>query len=135
MTDAIARHAFITHRLQQVTCISLVILILLCVHWEIWLAPLKPGGTWLAAKALPLFLLLPGLFKGRRYTYQVATLVALLYLLEGSVRAASDTGVSQWLGWLETLLALVFFLCATFYARLSAPGRKSGSTAGATHLE
>jgi uncharacterized membrane protein len=135
MTDARAPYTLITHRLQQASCISLIILILLCVHWEIWLAPLRPGGTWLAAKALPLFFLLPGLFKGHRYTYQVATLVALLYLLEGSARAASDTGISQWLGGVETLLALLFFLCAAFYARLSAPGRQLDNTTDKTPPE
>ena len=34
-------------------CASLVALIFLCLAWEIFLAPLKPGGSWLALKALP----------------------------------------------------------------------------------
>ena len=43
--------------------------------------------------------------------------------MEGSVRATSDTGPSQWLALLETLLALVFFASVVAYARLSAPSR------------
>ena len=33
---------------------SLAALILLCLAWELWLAPLRPGGSYLALKALPL---------------------------------------------------------------------------------
>jgi uncharacterized membrane protein len=111
------------HRLRPVACVSLMALILLCLLWELWLAPLRPDNLWLAAKAFPLFLILPGLFRGRRYTYQVASLLAMPYLLEGSVRAASDAGLSRWLGLAETLLTLVFFFSVVFYARLNAPAR------------
>ncbi|MGE8376506.1 MAG: DUF2069 domain-containing protein, partial [Diaphorobacter nitroreducens] len=30
---------------------SLAALIVLCLAWELWLAPLRPGGSWLAIKA------------------------------------------------------------------------------------
>ena len=33
---------------------SLLALIALCLAWELVLAPLRPGGSWLALKALPL---------------------------------------------------------------------------------
>ncbi|WP_303784646.1 DUF2069 domain-containing protein [Azovibrio restrictus] len=110
-------------RLQLAASASLIALIFLCLLWELWLAPLQPGGTWMAAKAFPLLLPLFGILKGRRYTYQWSSLLALLYLMEGSVRATSDTGPSQWLALLETLLALVFFASVVAYARLSAPSR------------
>lgn len=118
-------------RLQLAACASLIALIFLCLLWELWLAPLKPGGSWMAAKAFPLLLPLFGILNGRRYSYQVSSLLALLYLLEGSVRATSDTGPSQWLALAETLLALVFFCSVVAYARLSAPSRnKSASPSG-----
>lgn len=110
-------------RLQLAASASLIALIFLCLLWELWLAPLKPGGSWMAAKAFPLLLPLFGILKGRRYTYQWCSMLALAYLMEGSVRATSDTGPSQWLAVIETLLALVFFVSVVAYARLSAPSR------------
>ncbi|MDR3322723.1 MAG: DUF2069 domain-containing protein [Zoogloeaceae bacterium] len=118
-------------RLRWMACASLLALLFLCPVWELWLAPLQPGGTWLAAKGVPLLFIAVGIFRGRRYTYQVASLVALLYLLEGSVRVASDRGLTQQLAGLETLLALVFFFSVAFYARLSAPGRQKTDSSAA----
>lgn len=115
-------------RLQLAASASLIALIFLCLLWELWLAPLKPGGSWMAAKAFPLLLPLFGILNGRRYSYQVSSLLALLYLLEGSVRATSDTEPSQWLALAETLLALVFFCSVVAYARLSAPSRNKSAS-------
>ena len=56
--------------LQLTASTSLIALIFLCVAWELWLAPLRPGGSWLVLKALPLLAPLMGILKGRRYTYQ-----------------------------------------------------------------
>jgi len=99
--------------------ISLIALIFLCLAWESILAPLKPGGSLLMLKALPLLLPLFGILKGRRYTYQWAGMLILLYFTEGVVRAWSDTGVSSQLALIEVLLSLLFFLCAIFYAKLT----------------
>ncbi|MCX8146194.1 MAG: DUF2069 domain-containing protein [Azovibrio sp.] len=115
-------------RLQLAASASLIALIFLCLLWELWLAPLKPGGSWMAAKAFPLLIPLFGILKGRRYTYQWSSMLALLYLLEGSVRATSDSGLSQALAGLETLLALMFFASVVSYARLSAPSRQKPAT-------
>jgi uncharacterized membrane protein len=94
---------------------SLLALILLSILWELWLAPLHPGGSWLVLKTLPLMLPVRGVFKGRRYTYQWSSMLILLYFIEGIVRMLS--GLAR----IETGLALVFFLAAMFYAKLSAP--------------
>ena len=45
---------------------SLIALILVCLAWEGWLAPLKPEGSMLILKALPLLLPLFGILKGHR---------------------------------------------------------------------
>ncbi|TRZ56283.1 MAG: DUF2069 domain-containing protein [Rhodocyclaceae bacterium] len=100
---------------------SLIALITLNLAWELWLAPLRPGGSMLALKALPLLLPLFGILRGRRYTYQWAAMMILLYLTEGVVRGVTDSGATQLLAGLETLLALVFFISAVLYARRSAP--------------
>jgi uncharacterized membrane protein len=70
-------------------------------------------------KALPLLAPLLGILNGRRYTYQWASMLILAYLAEGVMRAVSDSGMAAALALAEVLLALVFFGCAVFYARLS----------------
>ena len=108
-----------TKNLQLGASLSLIALILLCVAWESVLAPLKPSGSLLILKAVPLLLPLFGILKGRRYTYQWASMFILLYFTEGVVRAWSDTGLSAKLALIEVVLSLIFFICAIFYAKLT----------------
>jgi uncharacterized membrane protein len=95
--------------------IALVVLIALCIAWEWWLAPLRAGGSLLVLKAVPLLLALPGVWRKRLYTLQWASMLSLLYLMEGIVRGMSDRGLSARLGWCEALLAAGFFVCALAY--------------------
>lgn len=107
-------------RALHVMCVaSLLALIGLCLAWEIWLAPLRAGGSWLVLKAVPLLLPLRGVLAGRRRTFQWASMFILAYLAEGLVRAVSDRGLSAWLAGCQAGLAIVFFACAIAYARLS----------------
>lgn len=104
-------------------CISLIALIFLCLAWELRLAPVQPGGSWLVLKCVPLLAPLFGILHGRRYTYQWASMLILLYFTEGIVRATSETGASQWLAAAEVALSLVFFGSAIGYVRrLRQPG-------------
>ncbi|HQS82914.1 MAG TPA: DUF2069 domain-containing protein [Thiobacillus sp.] len=115
-----------TFLLQHIASASLIALIFLCVAWELWLAPLRPGGSTLVFKALPLLLPLMGILKGRRYTYQWAPMLVLAYFTEGVVRAWSDLGsVSAWLAGGEVVLSVVFFFAAIYYAKFSAPSRQA----------
>lgn len=98
---------------------SLIALIMVCLAWEGWLAPLRPGGSLLILKAVPLLLPLYGIIHGRRYTYQWASMFILLYFTEGTVRAWADGGVAAQLALVEVLLSVTFFTAAIFYARLS----------------
>jgi uncharacterized membrane protein len=102
-----------------VAAASLAALIVLCVAWELWLAPLRPGGSLAALKALPLSLPLAGIFSGKRYTYQWSSMLILAYFTEGVMRAWSETGVSRSLALAEIALSLVFFAAAVSYARLT----------------
>lgn len=87
----------------------LILLILLCVAWEMWLAPLRPGGSWLVLKALPLLFAMRGILHGRRYTYQWTSLLCLPYLGEGLARATSDPGVSRYYAAIEVVLVVALF--------------------------
>lgn len=77
----------------------------------------------LALKAIPLLLPLFGILRGSRYTHQWTSMLSLVYLTEGLVRALSDSGVSQALAIVETILALVLFAGCLAYARATAPSR------------
>ena len=92
-------------------------LMVLCLAWELWLAPLRPGGSYLALKAAPLALPLYGILYGRRYTYQWSSMFVLAYFTEGVVRAWSERGVSQVLALLEIALSVTFFAAVVAYAR------------------
>jgi uncharacterized membrane protein len=106
-------------RLRVVAASSLIALIALSVVWELWLAPLKPGGSLVALKALPLAMPLGGILKGRRYTYQWSSMLILAYLAEGVTRAWAEGGASRSLAVVEIVLSAVFFAAAVSYARLT----------------
>ena len=94
---------------------SLLLLIALCLAWEMALAPLRPGGSWLALKVLPLLLPLRGIIRRDVYTMQWASMLILLYFAEGVVRATTDRGLSALLAAGEVALVCVFFTCIVLY--------------------
>jgi uncharacterized membrane protein len=97
---------------------SLIGLIVLCLVWELALAPLRPGGSWLALKALPLCIPLAGILKNRMYTYRWVSLVVWLYFAEGVVRAVSERAPSSWLAMVEVVLCLLLFTACGMHVRL-----------------
>lgn len=93
-------------------------LIALGLAWELWLAPLRPGGSWLALKVLPLCLPLAGVLRRRLYTYRWVSLVVWLYFTEGVVRAWSDRPPSSWLAGVEIALCLLLFAACAAHVRI-----------------
>ncbi|HWD16842.1 MAG TPA: DUF2069 domain-containing protein [Casimicrobiaceae bacterium] len=67
-------------------------LLLLELLWELVLAPLGGHPTWLALKALPLALLLPGVARGTTRARQWLALLLPFYAAEGLVRAYGEPG-------------------------------------------
>ena len=59
---------------------SLLALIALGLAWELWLAPVRPGGSWLAIKVLPLCIPVAGLLRNRMYTYRWVSPVSYTHL-------------------------------------------------------
>lgn len=107
-----------TARLARLAaCASLISLIFLCLLWESVLAPLRPGGSLMLLKALPLLLPLFGILRGRLYTYQWSSLLILGWTCEGLVRIVVDHGLSRALASLEVLLCAVFFVACLLYVR------------------
>jgi uncharacterized membrane protein len=107
---------------RRLAVASLLALIVLCLAWELFLAPLRPGGSWLALKALPLCIPLAGFLKNRMYTYRWVSLLVWLYFTEGVVRAWSDRPPGQWLALIEVVLCLVLFTACTAHIRLRLRG-------------
>ena len=110
--------------------VALLALIVLAVAWEWRLAPLRPGGSLLVLKAVPLLCALPGVLRRRLYTLQWAAMLILLYLAEGIVRGMSDPGPGARFGWLEAVFALSFFCCALAYV---APYKKAARRMRGAH--
>lgn len=103
---------------RLVAVASLLALIALGLAWELWLAPLRPGGSWLALKVLPLCLPLAGLLKNRMYTYRWMSLVIWLYFTEGVVRAWSDAPPGSWCALAQLALCMVLFAACAAHVRL-----------------
>jgi uncharacterized membrane protein len=98
-------------------CASLVALVFLCVIWELFAAPIKPGGSWLVLKALPLLAPLFGVLRGRRYTFKWSTLLIWAYAAEGATRMYTDTGLAARLAFVELALSLAYFGAAVSYLK------------------
>jgi uncharacterized membrane protein len=90
-------------------------LIVLGLAWELLLAPLRPGGSWLALKIVPLLVLLPGLLRGKVYTMQLALFVAMLYLFEGAARLFEASAAV--LAAIELILVVTFLVAAIICLR------------------
>jgi uncharacterized membrane protein len=99
------------------TSVCLIALIVLCLVWELSLAPQRAGGSWLALKVLPLLIPLTGIWRGKLYTFRWITLLIIAYFVEGVVRAYSDQGLSAQLALLEIALTLSIFASAIAYVR------------------
>ena len=100
---------------QRLAVASLAALIMLEALWELWLAPLRPGGSWLALKAVPLAILWPGAAKGAKRAGQWLSLLLPAYAAEALVRALTGHGRL-------TIVAGTVFVVAvvTFFALLAA---------------
>ena len=97
---------------------SVLGLIVLGLAWELWLAPLRPGGSWLVLKVLPLCIPLAGLLRNRMYTYRWLSLLVWFYFTEGVVRAYSDRGPSAHLALAEVALCLALFAACVLHVRI-----------------
>ncbi|OWQ48447.1 hypothetical protein CDL60_05305 [Roseateles noduli] len=96
---------------RQVAFYATLALAVVCLAWELWLAPTGRGT--LAIKALPLLLPLPGLWRYRMYTYRWVSLMIWLYVTEGLVRGTSEGGLGMALAWVEVVLSVTIFVaCA-----------------------
>jgi uncharacterized membrane protein len=95
---------------------SYIGLILLVLLWEGWLAPSPhpSAGFWLAVKTVPLLLPARGVIRGNPRTIVLASLVVLLYFIEGVVLAYSSHGPGGLSRMVATLASLEIILSTGF---------------------
>ena len=103
---------------RRLALASLLGLIVLGLAWEMWLAPIRPGGSLLALKVLPLCIPLAGILKNRMYTYRWVSLLVWIYFTEGVVRAWSDRAPGNYLGLIEVFLCLTLFAACALHVRV-----------------
>ena len=107
-------------------------LIVLGLMWEMWLAPIRPGGSLLALKVLPLCIPLAGILKNRMYTYRWVSLMVWIYFTEGVVRAWSDRPPGNYLGMVEVALCLLLFVACALHVRVRLKNAPFPVAAGAS---
>jgi len=107
-------------RWRRATAAVTLTLALFCVLWEVWLAPIRPSGSWLALKAVPLLLLSPGVARGNVKTTQWLLLLLPAYLSEGLVRSFSEAGRYAACAYLETVLTVGALVCGLRYLKARA---------------
>ena len=80
------------------------------------LAPL-PGARWLAVKALPLALLVPGVARGKRRSRQWLALLTPWYFAEALVRALTESGRHGAVAAMTAALAAITFVAVLAWFR------------------
>ena len=101
---------------QLLATAAFIDVLILCICWEWFISPLRPGGSWLILKSVPLLFAIPGIWQGKVYTMQWASMLILIYITEGLVRIL-EKGANFWLALLEIILATIGFVCLLMYLK------------------
>lgn len=104
---------------------SYLLLIIDIIVWESWGAPSTQSSifTGLVLKTVPLLILLRGILRQDTRIHMVATLFALLYLVEGVILAYSEFQRGWYIhseftyALIELVFASAFILCAGMFIR------------------
>jgi uncharacterized membrane protein len=83
-----------------------IALILFGLAWELVLDPLRPGGSWLAVKVLPLVFAVRGVWAGKMYTFKWMSLLVWLYVGEALVRIVGLSEIERLLAWNSLALSV-----------------------------
>ena len=118
MNQPTSHHTKTINQIRWLAFISTLALIALGVGWELFWAPVRPGGSTLVLKVLPLCFTLAGLWMNRIYTYRWLSLMVWLYFTEGVVRAYSDKAPGNYLAMAEVALSITVFVACVLHVRL-----------------
>lgn len=101
------RHEAAAARLAISATLALALLELL---WETVLAPLRGHPSWLALKALPIALLLPGTMRGAKRPRQWLALLLPFYFAEALARACAERGRYAFVAASACVIAAIAFV-------------------------
>jgi uncharacterized membrane protein len=111
---------------QRIALAAIAALALSELLWEWAWAPIRPGGSWLALKSLPLALCWAGCVRGSLRAWRVALLLLPLYFGEAVVAAATREGRARIVAlWAAGVAALAFAAAWAFMRKVS-PRRRFG---------
>ncbi len=94
-----------------------IALIIFGLAWEMVLDPLRPGGSWLAIKVLPLLFAIRGLWAGKMYTFKWMSLLVWLYVGEALVRIVGLSETERILAWNSLALSTGLSIAVLMGAR------------------
>jgi uncharacterized membrane protein len=110
-------HATVPQPWPKIALAATIALILFGLAWELVLDPLRPGGSWLALKVLPLAFAIRGLYLGKIYTFKWMSLLVWLYVGEALVRILGLTATERMLAWVSLSISLVLVIAILGGAR------------------
>lgn len=84
--------------------------------WESVLAPIRPGGSWLILKSLPLCFAFWGILKGEKRSFQKLALILQFYFLESLVRVFDPFPVNL-MAALEFLFSILLFILLVLFLK------------------
>ncbi len=94
-----------------------VALIVMGLAWELVIDPIRPGGSWLALKVVPLLFGIKGMVNGRLYTFKWMSLLIWVYVGEALVRIVGMTPMERTLAWISLVLSVGAALAILLGAR------------------
>jgi uncharacterized membrane protein len=106
--------------IPRVAVAATLALLLLELLWELVLAPLGGHPSWLALKALPLAVLLPGTARGALRSRQWLALLLPFYAAEALTRASVEPGRHALVAGVACATATVAFVALLAWFRRSA---------------
>ena len=116
MSQSMLRRILEKNPYQLFAAAAVADLIILCISWEWFISPLRPQGSWLILKALPLIIVLPGIWQGKNYVMQCTSMLILIYVAEALVRI-TETRANRYLAILELIFATVAFIALLLYLK------------------
>ncbi len=135
MTEPTAQHdqsSIVPHPWPRLAGGFTLALIVMGLAWELVLDPIRPGGSWLALKVVPLFFGIKGMFNGRLYTFKWMSLLIWIYVGEALVRIIGLSPTERMLAWISLVLAAGAAISILLGARAGLATQRGPSSAADT---
>jgi uncharacterized membrane protein len=92
-------------------------LMLFALLWDGGIDASRAAWAWVIVKLIPLGLLLPGIVRASSFSMQLASMIVLLYMVEGCVRGMTSAPPSSMFGWAQFVLSWMTFFGLVLHLR------------------